>query len=253
VLSAVGAVFGLFVGSYLGVVVDRLPAGESTASGRSHCDACGRTLRWFELVPVVSWLALRGRCRTCGAAVSAQSTLIELATAALFAAMAWRFGWHWELGGYLVLVAALVALTAIDLHTQSLPREILYVAAALGVPFLVAGAFVADEAVRLQWAFFGGLGGLAFFLILYLGWRGAMGDGDVRLAALLGIFLGWIGPMHVPVGLFLGFVAGAVAGVALLARGAGRKTAVPFGPFMAVGAVAVILWGQPLIDLWLRD
>jgi leader peptidase (prepilin peptidase)/N-methyltransferase len=256
VLTAAAIVLGLFVGSYLGLVVDRLPAGESTASGRSRCDACRRTLRWFELVPVVSWVVLRGRCRTCGAHIAVTSTLIEAATALLFASMVWRFGWHWELGGYVVLVAALVALTVIDLRTRRLPREITYVAAGLGVPFLVAGALVADEPERLLWALAGGAGALVFFLVLHLGWRGAMGEGDVRLAALLGVFLGWIGPMHVPVGLFLGFVAGALAGVGVMVLGrsrSGRKTAIPFGPFMALGAVIVIWWGQPLIRLWLGD
>ncbi len=201
----------------------------------------------------MSWLALRGRCRTCGARVPAQSTLIELATAVLFAAMAWRFGWHWELGGYLVLVAALVPLTVIDLHTQTLPRGSSTPAPPSACRSWSPARWSRDEPVRLQWALLGGLGGLGFFLLLYLGWKGGMGDGDVRLAALLGIFLGWIGPMHVPVGLFLGFVAGAVVGIAMLARGAGRKTEVPFGPFMALGAVIVILWGHPIIDLWLPD
>ena len=111
-----------------------------------------------------------------------------------------------------------------------------------------------DELVRLQWALFGSLGALAFFLLLYLGWRDAMGDGDVRLAGLLGLFLGWIGPMHVPVGLFLGFLAGAVVGVVVLIAGKGdRRTALPFGPFLAAGATLTILWGHPIIRLWLRD
>jgi leader peptidase (prepilin peptidase)/N-methyltransferase len=256
VLTAAGIVLGLFVGSYLGLVVDRLPAGEPTATGRSRCDACSRPLRWFELVPVVSWVVLRGRCRTCRARISATSTVIEAATALLFASMVWRFGWHWELGGYVVLVAALLALSVIDLRTRRLPREITYVAAALGMPFLIIGALVADEPERLLWAGAGGAGALVFFFALHHGWRGAMGEGDVRLAALLGVFLGWIGPMHVPVGLFLGFLAGAVAGVGVMAAGrgsAGRRTAIPFGPFLALGAVVVIWWGHPLIRLWLGD
>ena len=251
---AASIVLGLFVGSYLGLVADRLPEGRPTKSGRSHCDSCGATLHWYELVPVVSFVVLRGRCRHCKSRVPIRSTVIEVVTATLFAAMTWRFGFHWELGGYLTLSAAFVVLTAIDLRTRKLPRRIIYIAGALGVPFLITAAVLDDRLVRLQWALFGALGALAFFLLLYLGWRDSMGDGDVRLAALIGFFLGWIGPMHVPVGLFIGFLAGAVIGVIVVATGKGdRRTAVPFGPFLAAGATVAILWGHPIIRLWLRD
>jgi leader peptidase (prepilin peptidase) / N-methyltransferase len=252
VLVAGCAALGLFVGSFLGLVAVRMPAGEGVTSGRSHCDACRRPLAWFEVVPVVSWIALGGRCRTCRQRVPAASTLIELATAALFGAMAVRFDMHWELGGFLVLAAALVVLTAIDLRTRTLPRQILYVAAVGGIPFLVVGALVEGEPLRLWWSAVGAAGALAFFLLLYLAWTGAMGDGDVRLATLLGLFLGWIGPLHVPVGLFLGFFTGAIVGVAMIAAGrGGRRTALPFGPFLAIGATVTILAGRQIIDVWL--
>jgi leader peptidase (prepilin peptidase)/N-methyltransferase len=251
---AASIVLGLFVGSYLGVVADRLPEGRSTTSGRSHCDSCDATLHWYEMLPVLSYVALRGRCRHCGNRVAVRSTVIEAATAALFGAMAWRFGFHWELGAYLTLAGAFVVLTAIDLRTKKLPRRIIYITGALGVPFLITAAVLDDRLVRLEWAVFGALGALAFFLVLYIGWRNAMGDGDVRLAGLLGFFLGWIGPMHVPVGLFLGFLAGALVGVVVLVAGKGdRSTALPFGPFLAVGTTVAILWGQPIIRLWLHD
>jgi leader peptidase (prepilin peptidase)/N-methyltransferase len=227
-LVAACVVLGLLVGSYLALVADRVPAGRPTATGRSACDACGTSLRWFELVPVVSWAAQTGRCWTCGARVSGVSTAMEIVTAVLFAALALRFGAQWALGGFL------------------------YLAAALGVPFLTIGALRDDDAVRLAWALVGSLGALAFFAVLYVGWRGSMGDGDVRLAALIGLFLGWIGPMHVPVGLFLGFLAGAVVGGVQVARGAaGAKTKLAFGPYLAVGAIVTIFVGHPLIDLWL--
>lgn len=252
-LIGAAAVLGVVVGSYLGLVADRLPRGESTSHGRSHCDACGAELRWFELVPIVSWLAQRGRCRRCGVSITVAPLVVEMVTGLVFAAMAARFGWHVEVAAFVVLAAALVVLSIIDLRTHRLPRQIIYVAAALGAPLLVAAAIVDDAPRRLAWAAVGAVGGVAFFLVLYLGWKGAMGDGDVRLAGLLGLYLGWIGPLHVPVGLFLGFVAGAVVGVVAMARGsAGRKTMLPFGPFMAVGAVVAILWGRDIIDAWLR-
>jgi leader peptidase (prepilin peptidase)/N-methyltransferase len=244
---------GLLVGSHLGVLAERIPAGRPTSAGRSQCDSCATTLRWFELVPVLSRVAQRGRCRTCGERVPALSTVLELTTAALFAALAAVFGPHWELGGYLVFAAGLTVLTVIDLRTQRLPRRIIYVTAALGVPFLVVGALRVDDGVRLQWALYGSLGALLFFLLLVGVWRGSMGDGDVRLAALIGFFLGWIGPMHVPVGLFLGFLFGAVVGSVLLARGASRRTKVAFGPYLALGAIVTVFVGHPVIRLWLHQ
>lgn len=251
-LIAAVVVLGVVVGSYLGLVADRLPRGESTSHGRSHCDACGAELRWYELVPLVSWLVQRGRCRHCGVPITVAPLLVEMVTGAVFAAMAARFGWRLELAAFLVLAGALVVLSIIDLRTHRLPRQIIYVTAALGAPLLVAAALVDDRPARLGWAAVGATGAVAFFLLLYMGWKGAMGDGDVRLAGLLGLYLGWIGPMHVPVGLFLGFVVGAVVGVAAMARGAaGRRTMLPFGPFLAVGAVVTVVWGRDLIDLWL--
>ncbi|MET0460765.1 MAG: A24 family peptidase [Ilumatobacteraceae bacterium] len=253
VLEVVFAVLGLLVGSHLAVLADRIPAGRPTSTGRSQCDSCATTLKWFELVPVLSRVVQRSRCRTCSAHIPAMSTVVELTTAALFAALAASFGLRWELGGYLVFAAGLTVLTVIDLRTQRLPRRIIYMTAALGAPFLVAGALLVDEPVRLQWAIYGSLGAVLFFVLLYLGWRGSMGDGDVRLAALIGLFLGWIGPMHVPVGLFMGFLAGAVVGSVLLARGASRRSKVAFGPYLALGAIATIFVGHPLIRLWLHQ
>ncbi len=242
---------GLLCGSYLGVIADRLPRGEPTSTGRSHCDSCGADLRWFELIPIVSWLAQRGRCRRCGVHITMAPLLTEMVTAVLFGAMAARFDLNLETAAFVVLAGALVPLSIIDLRTRRLPREIIYVAAAVGAPLLVVAALVAGEPERIWWAAVGAGSGLGFFLALYFGWRGGMGDGDVRLAGLLGLYLGWIGLAHIPVGLFLGFLAGSLAGIVALARGGGRKTALPFGPFMAIGAVVAMLWGHPIIELWL--
>lgn len=245
-------VLGVLSGSYLGVVADRLPREEPTSTGRSHCDACGAALRWFELIPIISWLVQRGRCRGCGASITLAPLLMEILTGALFGAVAVRFGVHVETAAFVVLVAVLMPLSLIDLRTKRLPRQLIYFGGAVGAPLLVVAALVADEPHRIWWAAVGGGGALAFFLALYLGWSGGMGDGDVRLAALLGMYLGWIGLSHVPIGLFLGFLLGAVVGVAVLARNGGdRKTAVPFGPFMAVGAVITVLWGRSIVRLWL--
>lgn len=249
---AFSAVLGLLVGSFLNVVIWRYPRGESLVQPPSHCPSCDTRLTPLDLVPVLSWLVLRGRCRHCAARISARYPLVEALTGLLFGLVAWRFGWRWELPAYLFLVAVLVALSFIDLDTKTLPRRIIYLGGAVGVPLLVIAALVADEPRKIGTAAAGAVCAFAFFLLLHLIAPGSMGFGDVRLSALLGWYLGWLSMLHVPVGLFLGFVFGAVVGVALMVGGkAGRKTAVPFGPFMAAGAIVAILWGEGLIDLWL--
>lgn len=248
---ALVTVIGVLIGSYLGVVADRVPRGEPTSGGRSHCDACGADLRWFELIPVVSWMIQGGRCRRCHVPITVAPLLMEMVTGALFGVMAARWGRHLETIAYVTLTSALVVLSAIDLRTRRLPRRLIYLAAAVDTPLLVAAAIVRHQPHRIANAAIGAGIGLAFFLLLFVVWSGGMGDGDVRLAGLLGMHLGWIGLLHVPIGLFLGFLAGALAGVVALIRGGSRKTTLPFGPFMAVGALVAIVWGRPLIDAWL--
>lgn len=144
-----------------------------------------------------------------------------------------------------VLVVALVWLSVIDVRTYRLPRRIIYLAGALGLPWLMIDVTVAREPTRLVTMAVGSLGALVAFGLLYVAARGGFGDGDVRLAALLGAYLGFVGLDHVVVGLFLGFVLASVVGVALIAVGkAGRRTALPFGPFMALGAVVTLMGGQ---------
>lgn len=241
--------FALPVGSFLTVVADRVPAGRSVVRPGSACGSCGMELKARDLVPVFSWLALRGKCRGCGARIGPAALLIELACAALWAALAVKFGARWALVGYCAFTAGLIPLTAIDLATKRLPREITYVTAALGVPFLVIDAVVEDQTARITNMLIGAAIALIAMGAIYLASRGGMGDGDVRLSPLLGAFLGWLGLPHVPIGLFLGFLFGALVGVAMMAAGsAGRKTALPFGPFLAAGAVTAVFIGQSLAE-----
>jgi leader peptidase (prepilin peptidase)/N-methyltransferase len=247
------AIFGLLIGSFLTVVVDRVPRGASVVKPGSACGNCGLELGPRDLVPVFSWLVLRGRCRQCKAKIGTEPLILELATSGLFLALAVKFGLSWELGAYCALGAGLIALSWIDLHTKRLPREIIYVTSAIGVPLLCIGALVRHEPRRIWMMMLGAAIALTFMGLVYVLSKGGMGDGDVRLSPLLGAYLGWLSPGFVAIGLFLGFLLGAVVGVTLMAIGkAGRKTAVPFGPFLAVGTVAAIWVGQPGIDVILH-
>jgi leader peptidase (prepilin peptidase)/N-methyltransferase len=246
---AIAAVFGLLIGSFLTVVVDRVPRGASIVTPGSACGNCGLRLGPLDLVPVGSWLALRGRCRQCGARIGIEPLVVELLTAGLFALMAWEFATSWEMVAFCVFAAGLVALSIIDLKTKRLPRQITYTTAAIGAPLLAIAALVADEPERIRNAVLGAAIAFALMLLIYVVSRGGMGDGDVRLAPLLGMYLGWLNPGIVPVGLFFGFLLGAVVGVGLMASGAaGRRTKIPFGPFLAAGALVAVFVGQQFVD-----
>jgi len=244
------AVMGLLVGSFLTVVVDRVPRGGSVVAPPSACGSCGNRLTAPDLVPIGSWLALRGKCRHCGASIGVEPLIIEIANASLFVLFGLKFGADVALIAFCIFGAALVALVWIDLHEFRLPREITYTAFVLSAPILVAAALINDEPERIWKAGVGAAIALAIMGLIYIGSRGGMGDGDVRLAPLLGLHLGYLGLGLVPVGLFFGFLLGAVIGVGAMAVGsAGRKTALPFGPFLAAGTVLAVFVGQWFVDL----
>ncbi len=249
VLSAC-IVMGLVVGSFLTVVVDRVPRGGSIVAPPSACGACGSRLTVLDLVPIGSWLALRGRCRHCDTPIGAEPLVIEAATAAVFVLFGLKFGADAVLPAFCILGAALVALVWIDLREFRLPREITYTAFVLGAIALVIAALVNDEPERIWKAFVGAGIALAIMGLIYVGSRGQMGDGDVRLSPLLGLYLGYLHLGTVPVGLFLGFLLGAIVGVVAMTVGsAGRKTALPFGPFLAAGTVLAVFVGDHVVNL----
>jgi leader peptidase (prepilin peptidase)/N-methyltransferase len=248
--TVICALYGLLAGSFLTVVVDRVPRGASVVSPGSACGNCGLRLGPLDLVPVFSWLALRGRCRKCHTSIGIEPLVLELSTALLFGLTAWHFGLSWRTPAFCVLMAGLVGLSWIDLHTKRLPREITYWTAGLGAPLLVVAALVGHEPKRIWMMLLGAGISLTVMTLIYWVSRGGMGDGDVRLAPLLGMFLGFLNPGFALVGLFFGFLTGALAGIFLLVlRRGGRRTTVPFGPFMALGTVLAIYFGQRYIDL----
>ena len=248
------ALLGLLVGSFLNVVVWRVPRGESVVRPPSACPACGTPVRPRDNVPVVSWLLLRRRCRDCGAPISARYPLVELSTAVLFAVMAERFGLDPVLPAFLYLAAVGLALALIDLDCKRLPNA-LTLPSYVVVPLLLAAAALGgSETGELVRALVGGAAMYAVYFALCFAYPAGMGFGDVKLAGVLGLYLGWLGWGAWTVGLFLGFLFGGVFGVLLIAaRRGGRKTAVPFGPFMLGGALVAVLAGQELAAAYVRS
>jgi leader peptidase (prepilin peptidase)/N-methyltransferase len=252
-LIVLAAILGLILGSFATAAAYRIPRREPLSKGRSKCPHCGATIRAVENVPVFSYLFLRGRCRHCGQRISARYPLIELATGALFAMAAWKFGLSVQAIVYAGFFWALVVLTVIDLEFKLLPNRVVYPAFVAGWLGLVVAALTDEEPGRLVDAAIGAaiFGGF-FFVVAFIVPHG-MGGGDVKLAFVLGTFLGYLGaPGLVLVGMFLSFLVGGVIGVAvMLATGGSRKMQVPFGPFLAVGSVVAIFVGQELLDAYL--
>lgn len=245
-------VLGLIIGSFLNVVVWRVPRSESIAHPPSHCPACGADVRPRDNVPVVSWLLLRGRCRDCQAPISPRYPLVELGTAVVFVVLAARIGLEPELPAFLYLGAIGVALALIDLDVKRLPNAIVLPSYVVAAVLLGAAAVLGDDWGSYLRAGLGMAALFGFYFLLALVYPAGMGWGDVKLAGVLGAYLGWLGWAEVVTGAFLGFLFGGVVGMGLMAsRRAGRKSQIPFGPFMLVGALVAILWGSALADLYL--
>ncbi|MBV9043043.1 MAG: prepilin peptidase [Acidimicrobiia bacterium] len=241
-------VFGLAVGSFLNVVIYRVPRKESVVHPRSRCPGCGTQLAERDNIPVVSWVLLHGKCRTCGEPISARYPLVELLTAALFVTAALRFGLDWVLPAYLIFFASLVAITFIDLEHYIIPNRVLYPTVFIAIPLLVLAAATQDQWHNLERALLGAVLAWSFFLVLHLISPRGMGFGDVRLSFLLGLFLGWLDLRHVFLGVFVGFLLGSIVGLVLMAlRRRGRRDHIPFGPFLAAGAVIAVLFGTSIL------
>jgi leader peptidase (prepilin peptidase) / N-methyltransferase len=239
------AVVGAIFGSFLNVVAYRLPRGESLSRPRSRCPQCQTAIRPYDNVPVLSWLALRGRCRDCRAPISARYPLVEAVTGLLCALVVMAKGPDVDALPGLVLVLLLVPITLIDLDHQIIPNKLTLLGAIVALPLV----YLADSGALTEHLIAGAAGAMFFFLALLAYPRG-MGMGDVKLAGVLGLFLGAaVGPA-----IFIALVCGTLVGVAVMAvkgTAEGRKTKVPFGPFLAFGAVVALFAGDAMVDWYL--
>jgi leader peptidase (prepilin peptidase)/N-methyltransferase len=266
-LAAVAGVTGLSIGSFLNVVVYRVPRGGSIVRPASACPGCGSEIRARDNVPVLSWLLLRRRCRDCRTSISARYPLIELLTGITFVLVALVFApaiaaattgpevaaASLQLVAYLALVAVSIALSSIDLELRRLPNPIVLTAFIVGLVTLVPAILLAGQPERLVSAGVGGAASFAFYLALALVGRGGMGMGDVKLAGVLGLYLGALGWQQLVVGVLAAFVTGAIAGaITLVARRSLRDRSLPFGPWMFVGAWIGIIGGEAIAAGYLR-
>lgn len=258
--------FGLPIGSFLNVVVHRVPLGQSVVSPASACPKCGAGISARDNVPLLSWLLLRGACRHCGAPISARYPLVELITGIAFLLAALRFvppvlaagtgaarvAAGLELVAFLYLAAISVALAAIDLDVRRLPNTIVLPAYAVGGVLLGAADLLRGDLGAIGTAAAGAGASVALYLALAMVKSGGMGAGDVKLAGVLGLFLGQLGVGPLLVGTFVAFLLGAVFGVALILGGRGtRRSTIPFGPWMLAGTWTGVLLGAPLTALYL--
>lgn len=254
-LVVLATLVGGAVGSFLNVVVWRVPRGRSVVSPPSACPNCGHPIRWFDNLPVVSWMLLRARCRDCGAPISIRYPLVEAATAVAFGAAAWWTGPTWVLPAVLYLVAVSIALALIDLDVRRLPDAIVLPSYPIAAVLLILAS--ADPGGSPRWdalvrAAIGAAAMLAIYLVPRLLVPHGMGLGDVKLAGVLGLYLGWFGWGALFVGWFAAYLLGGLFSLGLMVAGrAGRRSAIPFGPWMLIGAFIGLLAGERIAHAYL--
>ncbi|HVG55224.1 MAG TPA: prepilin peptidase [Vicinamibacterales bacterium] len=252
-MSAAAALFlgvmGLIVGSFLNVCIYRLPRRQSLNWPGSRCTSCERALSWYENIPFVSWIVLRGRCRTCGAGISVMYPLVELVTGALFVAGYAIYGWTPLLAVRLAFACAMVVLFAVDLRHHILPNVITVPGIVIG---LLVSLFLPEPGWRSSLIGLIAGGGVLFAIAeAYYRFRGVegLGMGDVKMLSMIGAFLGW---ELMLVTLILASFAGSIIGVGVIAMGrGGMKAALPFGTFLAVGALTAAVAGDALVDWYI--
>jgi leader peptidase (prepilin peptidase)/N-methyltransferase len=242
-------IFGALVGSFLNVVIFRLPdESQSVIFPASHCPECQTKLRWFENIPVLSWLALRGKCRTCKAPISLQYPVVELSMALLSGALYRQFGPAFAAIYYFFFVAALLAVIFIDLHHQIIPDKISLPGIGIGFLGSFFNPYVTWQEAGLGLLIGGGiLYGVAFGYALLTG-KDGMGGGDIKLLAMIGAFLGWQSLLYI---VFASSLSGSIiGGAALLVQKKDRQTRIPFGPFLSLAALSWLFFQDGILTVW---
>jgi leader peptidase (prepilin peptidase)/N-methyltransferase len=241
--------FGAVVGSFLNVCIYRIPAGESIVSPASRCPHCQAPIRWYQNIPIFSYLFLGGKCASCKAHISLRYPLVEVLTGLLFALVMYRFGFHWATIIYWIFTSILVVVTFIDVDHRIIPDV-------LTLPGILLGFLGSFAIPWISWtdSLLGILvgGGSLFLVAVVYEWltkKEGMGGGDIKLLAMLGAFLGWKAVLPV---VFLSSLLGSLVGVPLmLIKKADSKLAIPFGPFLATGALLYLFWGPSFIRWYL--
>jgi leader peptidase (prepilin peptidase)/N-methyltransferase len=252
-LLAAAGVLGLLVGWLLTSTMARVPAGQGYLRTPFACESCEAPIAPRDAAPLVSYLLLRGRCRACSAPIGAWTPAVEVGTAATFVATAAWLGWSPLLPAFLFFAALMIVLTAIDLQHKRLPDRLVLPAYPVLAALLAVAAATGDTWGSFGRALLGGLVLFAVYLVLALINPAGLGGGDVKLAGVLGMALGWFGWGPVAVGGFAGFFLGAlIGGSTMLVGRAGRKTEIPFGPFMIAGTYLGLAVGGPIADWYLQ-
>lgn len=246
-------VFGSLIGSFLNVCIYRLPRNLSIISPSSRCPSCNIPIKAYDNIPLLSFLLLGGKCRYCKARISLRYPLVEALNALLYAAVLWRFGFGWHMPVLFAFCSAMIVITFIDLDFQIIPDTITLPGIPLGLiaaSLLLPDPFDRSSILGFQGALIGLLSGGVLFYAIAVFSRGGMGGGDIKMMAMVGSFMGWKSMLLTTFG---GSLLGSFVGIFLMVvKGKGRKTKVPFGPFLAAGALISLFYGQEILSLYLR-
>lgn len=258
-LTVIFTLAGVAIGSFLNVCIDRLPLRKSIIHPRSYCDSCKQQLALLDLIPIISYLCLRGRCRYCRARIPARSLLVEVASGVLFFLSYWRFGLSVEFAITAIYCSLFLVIIFIDWEHKLILNRVTYPAAVFALIILAVDSLLSEPGILSNIGFLpevsilsgilGGAIGFFFFLIVFLISPKGMGMGDIKLAGLIGIITGF--PLVIAALLIGIFVGGLVAIVLLALRIKGRKDAIPYGSFLALGPIAVLLWGNEIFNWYL--
>ncbi len=247
------AVFGLVIGSFLNVCIFRIPRNISIVFPSSRCPSCNHPIRAWDNIPVISYMILGGRCRHCGAKISLQYPFVEALNAFFYVAVFWRYGFGWDSGVYAVFCSSLLVITFVDLEFQIIPDRITLPGIVIGIvagSMLMPDPFMRTTLLGYKASVIGLLSGGGFFYLVAVLSRGGMGGGDIKMMAMVGALMGW---KTVLLTTFLGSLSGSMVGIFLMIfRGRGRKAKIPFGPFLALGAVITLFFGEEILAWYLH-